>query len=46
MSYSLNLGTNRILVIDRSTGVISYFAGTGSLGYTGDRGPAYNATLK
>lgn len=36
----------RIRLIDRATSTISLFGGTGNLGYTGDDGPALEATFR
>jgi len=42
--YLADYSDNRILVIN-SSGIISTFAGTGTLGYTGDGGPATAAKI-
>lgn len=38
-------GSNRIRMVTKSTGIISTVAGNGSYAYTGDGGPAINATF-
>lgn len=43
--YIADTENNRIRKLDLSTGIISTFAGTGAQGYTGDGGPAAQATL-
>jgi sugar lactone lactonase YvrE len=43
--YIADSGNNRIRKVVLSSGVISTIAGTGTASYTGDNGPASNATL-
>jgi large repetitive protein len=43
--YIADSGNNRIRVVKATTGVISTIAGSGSLGATGDGGPAIQAAL-
>jgi hypothetical protein len=38
-------GTGQVLKVTASTGILTVVAGTGSFGYTGDGGPAVQATL-
>jgi uncharacterized protein (TIGR03437 family) len=43
--YIMDLGNNRVRKVDASTGIISTIAGSGLVGYTGDGGPALQATF-
>ncbi|KAL0480267.1 NHL repeat-containing protein, partial [Acrasis kona] len=43
--YISDFRNNRIRVVNRTTGNITTFAGTGSIGYSGDNGPATSAQL-
>ena len=43
--YVLDTQNGYIRKIDRSTGIISLFVGNGSKGFSGDRGPALEASL-
>lgn len=40
------IGYNRIRKLDQSTGILTTLAGNGTYGYSGDGGPAINATFK
>lgn len=44
--YISELVANRIRKVDAETGIISTIAGKGTAGFTGDGGPATNATFK
>ena len=44
--YIADTGNNVVRRIDLSTGIITTFAGTGKRGYTGDGGPAAQATFQ
>ena len=43
--FVADLGNNRVRRVDAATGIITTFAGSGSLGYSGDGGPAASADL-
>jgi trimeric autotransporter adhesin len=43
--YMVDYGDNRVRMVSASTGIISTIAGTGALGFSGDGGPAINATF-
>jgi trimeric autotransporter adhesin len=43
--YVADSGQNRVRRIDKTTGLITNYAGTGTAGYSGDNGPATSATL-
>jgi sugar lactone lactonase YvrE len=44
-AYILDNTLGRVLKIDHTTGLISVFAGNGTVGFSGDNGPAVNAQL-
>jgi trimeric autotransporter adhesin len=44
--FIADTGNNRIRQIDLNTGIITTVAGNGEAGYSGDGGPAVNASLK
>ncbi len=44
--YIVDMGNNAVRKVDLKTGVITTFAGTGKPGYSGDGGPAKDATFK
>lgn len=44
--YIVDMGNNAVRKVDLKSGVITTFAGTGKAGYTGDGGPAKDATFK
>ena len=43
--YIADTGNHRIRKVTISTGIITTFAGTGTISYSGDNGPATSATL-
>jgi len=43
--YILDTGNDRVRMVNASTGVISTIAGSGNSGYSGDGGPAINASF-
>lgn len=44
--YIVDMGNNAVRKVDLKSGVITTFAGTGKAGYSGDGGPAKDATFK
>ena len=44
--YIVDMGNNAVRKVDLKSGVITTFAGTGKPGYSGDGGPAKDATFK
>ncbi|MFA6543881.1 MAG: hypothetical protein WCS99_05625 [Limisphaerales bacterium] len=44
--YIVDMGNNAVRKVNLKTGVITTFAGTGKPGYSGDGGPAKDATFK